>query len=106
MPANNIKIDRSFVSDLAPASPSMAIVEALIGLAKKLGMRVVAEGIETQEQAALLEAAGCRLGQGFLYSKAVDSETTQKLLSRHAQGNSQASRPMPVEDVAEKSRVA
>lgn len=97
VPANNIKIDRSFVSDLAPGSPSMAIVEALIGLAKKLGMRVVAEGIETQEQAALLGAAGCRLGQGFLYSKAVDRDTTARLLSRHAQGIA-AVTPMPIDN--------
>jgi diguanylate cyclase (GGDEF)-like protein len=99
IPANNIKIDRSFVSDLAPGSPCMAIAEALIGLANKLGMRVVAEGIETQEQAALLEAAGCLLGQGFLYSKAVDRDTLARLLSRHAQGIAGVT-PMPIDESA------
>ncbi|MEH2514025.1 diguanylate cyclase (GGDEF)-like protein [Nitrobacteraceae bacterium AZCC 1564] len=99
VPANNIKIDRSFVSDLAPGSPSMAIVEALVGLAGKLGMRVVAEGIETSTQAALLEAAGCLLGQGFLYAKAVDCDTIAKLLSRHAQGIAGAT-PMPIDENA------
>ncbi len=86
IPANNIKIDRSFVADMAPGNPSMAIVEALVGLAAKLGMRVVAEGIETEEQADQLEAVGCALGQGFLFSKAVDREATAVLLRRHAQG--------------------
>lgn len=98
IPANNIKIDRSFVSDLAPGNSCMAIVEAIIGLAGKLGMRVVAEGIETSAQAALLEAAGCSLGQGFLYSKAVDRDTLAGLLSRHAQGVAGVT-PMTVDDV-------
>ncbi|WP_424630796.1 putative bifunctional diguanylate cyclase/phosphodiesterase [Bradyrhizobium sp. SYSU BS000235] len=99
IPANNIKVDRSFVADLAPGNSCMAIVEAIIGLAGKLGMRVVAEGIETLAQAALLEAAGCSLGQGFLYSKAVDRDTLAGLLSRHAQGIAGVV-PMPVDDVA------
>lgn len=86
VPANNIKVDRSFVADMAPGNPSMAIVEALVGLAGKLGMRIVAEGIETEEQAALLQEMGCVLGQGFLFSKAVDREATVMLLRRHAQG--------------------
>ena len=97
VPANNIKIDRSFVSDLAHESPSTAIVEAIVGLAHKLGMRVVAEGIETLEQAALLEAAGCLLGQGFLYSKAVDRDAVARFLSRHAQGIAGVT-PMPIDD--------
>jgi diguanylate cyclase (GGDEF)-like protein len=97
VPANNIKIDRSFVSDLAPGNPSMAIAEALVGLAGKLGMRVVAEGIETSAQAALLEKAGCLLGQGFLYSKAVDCETIATFLRRHAQGIAGVT-PMPIDE--------
>lgn len=105
IPANNIKIDRSFVSDLAPGNSCMAIVEAIIGLAGKLGMRVVAEGIETPEQAALLETAGCLLGQGFLYSKAVDRDTLARLLACHAQGVAGAT-PMPIDVVPQKSRVA
>jgi EAL domain-containing protein (putative c-di-GMP-specific phosphodiesterase class I) len=99
IPVNNIKIDRSFVSGLAPGTSCLAIVEALSGLAHKLGMRVVAEGIETSAQAALLEAAGCLLGQGFLYSKAVDRDATARLLSRHAQGIAGVT-PMPIDDAA------
>jgi diguanylate cyclase (GGDEF)-like protein len=85
VPVDIIKIDKSFVGRLAPGDASMAIVTGLIGIARDLDMRVVAEGVETEEQAAYLEAAGCQLGQGYLFSKAVDREAATRLLLKRSQ---------------------
>lgn len=87
VPVDIIKIDQSFVARLWPDDPSMAIVEGLIGTAKKLGIRVVAEGIETEVQASQLWTMGCKLGQGFAFSRPVDRDTMKVLLLRHAQGD-------------------
>ncbi len=71
MPVDRIKIDRSFVAGLDEAGGgTLAIVRAIIGLGRGLGKIVVAEGIETPEQAERLAALGCHLGQGFLYGRA------------------------------------
>lgn len=64
-----LKIDRSFVSNLAPGSNEATLCEAIIVMAHKLGIRVVAEGVETVLQRDLLVAAGCDFGQGYLFSK-------------------------------------
>ncbi|SDR61896.1 PAS domain S-box-containing protein/diguanylate cyclase (GGDEF) domain-containing protein [Rhizobiales bacterium GAS113] len=69
LPFDKIKIDRSFVRDLATHAESQAIVGALIGLAGDLGVSVTAEGVETQDQLAHLRASGCEEAQGFLISK-------------------------------------
>lgn len=87
VPVDIIKIDQSFVDRLSPDDPSMAIVEGLVETAKKLGIRVVAEGIETETQARQLWTMGCRLGQGFAFSPAVDRHAIKLLLQRHAQGD-------------------
>lgn len=80
-PIDSIKIDRSFVMHLEEGSSQLALCEAMIVMAHKLGIAVVAEGIETEEQNRLLAAAGCDYGQGFLYSKAVDHEVFSGLLA-------------------------
>lgn len=64
---DELKIDRSFIADLARNSQAKAIVKNLLALAENLGVDVVAEGIETQEQRDLLAAMGCQFGQGFLF---------------------------------------
>ncbi|MEH6759401.1 MAG: EAL domain-containing protein [Parasphingorhabdus sp.] len=84
-PVDIIKIDKSFVSQLRVDDPSMAIVEGLLGIARKLGIWVIAEGIETEAQAKLLGEIGCRLGQGYLFSTAVARESATELLLKHAQ---------------------
>jgi len=63
-----IKIDRAFVRNLGPGGTDMALCKAIIVMAHELGIEVVAEGIETEEQRALLSAAGCDYGQGYLFS--------------------------------------
>ncbi|MTW05520.1 EAL domain-containing protein [Pseudoduganella ginsengisoli] len=64
-----LKIDRSFTRNLAPNSSDMALSDAIIVMAHKLGLRVIAEGVETPEQCDLLAQAGCDYGQGYLFAK-------------------------------------
>jgi diguanylate cyclase (GGDEF)-like protein/PAS domain S-box-containing protein len=80
-PFDKIKIDRSFVRDLQGNSHTLAIVRAVLGLASGLGMTVVAEGIETKQDLACLEAEGCREGQGYLFSKARPQADVLELLA-------------------------
>ncbi|SFC30147.1 PAS domain S-box-containing protein/diguanylate cyclase (GGDEF) domain-containing protein [Marinospirillum celere] len=67
-PVNTLKIDQSFVQDLVKDDSNTAIISAVIGLGKGLGMQVVAEGVETALQRKLLEEAGCHVGQGYHFS--------------------------------------
>src|SRR5471030_2913096 len=78
-----LKIDRSFTRNLAPASSDMALSEAIIVMAHKLGLRVIAEGVETPEQRALLTAAGCDYGQGYLFARPMPAEQFDMLLRSH-----------------------
>jgi EAL domain-containing protein (putative c-di-GMP-specific phosphodiesterase class I) len=76
-----LKIDQAFVRNLAPESQDMALCEAIIVMAHKLGIKVVAEGVETEVQRDLLTAAGCDFGQGYHYSRPVPAEAFEVLLS-------------------------
>jgi diguanylate cyclase (GGDEF)-like protein len=69
LPADAIKVDKSFVGGLGEDAEDTAIVRMIVELAHTLGMEVVAEGVETEEQAALLREMGCDFGQGFHFSK-------------------------------------
>ena len=71
---DTIKIDRSFVSDIPHDADDVAITTATVALAHSLNRRVVAEGIETQEQADFLKKLGCEMGQGYYYSKPLTSK--------------------------------
>jgi len=66
-----VKIDQSFVRNLTSASKNMALCKAIIVMAHELGMEVIAEGIETEDQRHLLTAAGCDYGQGYLFSRPI-----------------------------------
>jgi diguanylate cyclase (GGDEF)-like protein len=81
-PVDIIKIDRSFVGAIETGSSSSVIVEALIGIAGRLGMRIVAEGIESDGQALRLAAMGCRFGQGFLFSRPLPAEAVPDFVLR------------------------
>ncbi len=69
LPVKEIKIDRSFIIDIATDSGNQAIVKAILAIAKELGLDVVAEGVETEKQAAYLLSKGCKRAQGYLYAK-------------------------------------
>ena len=69
LPISELKIDRSFVRDLGMTPQSSAVVTAIIALARSLGLRVVAEGVETLRQMEVLHRLGCGIMQGFLFSK-------------------------------------
>jgi diguanylate cyclase (GGDEF)-like protein len=79
-PVDRIKIDRSFVSQLAPGSVSVAIVQAMVTLAHALGIDVTAEGVETADQAKVLNDLGCNVYQGFLFSTPVAPPILEALL--------------------------
>lgn len=81
-PIDIIKIDRSFVEAIDSGARSGAIVESLLTMARRLGMKTIAEGIETQSQAQRLAEMGCRLGQGYLYSPPVPGPLVRELLQR------------------------
>jgi diguanylate cyclase (GGDEF)-like protein len=83
-PINTIKIDRSFVHDLPNNAQDKAITKAIISMAHSLHMQVVAEGIETGDQQALLSASGCDSGQGYLYSRPVIAADIGALLDSFA----------------------
>ena len=72
LPVQKLKIDRSFFVDMTHQADAVAVVRSIVSLAKNLGMKTVAEGVETEEQLALLHEEGCDVVQGFLFSKALD----------------------------------
>ncbi len=80
LPVDRIKIDRSFVMDMPHDPSSAAIVAAVIAMGQTLGMRVTAEGVETQEQLALLRHLGCHEAQGYLFSAPVPWSGFEPLL--------------------------
>ncbi|WP_207062617.1 bifunctional diguanylate cyclase/phosphodiesterase [Motiliproteus sp. SC1-56] len=84
LPVNVLKIDRAFVSELPGNEKDGAIVEAVTHLAHRLGLRVVAEGVETKAQFAYLRALGCDVAQGFLLSKPVRIEGVLSQRDPHA----------------------
>lgn len=79
-PFDFLKIDRSFVMAMTNERESRAIVNTIIALAAGLGRAVIAEGIETAEQHWILTELGCQFGQGYLFSKPVDSDSAAELL--------------------------
>jgi len=70
-PVDTLKIDRSFINDVTTDPGDAAIVEAMVGLARSLGIEPLAEGVETLEQKAFLERIGCNMMQGYLFSRPV-----------------------------------
>ncbi|MDB5819482.1 MAG: histidine kinase [Rhizobacter sp.] len=95
LPISELKIDRSFVRDLGLTPQSSAVVTAIIALARSLGLRVIAEGVETLRQMEVLRGLGCSIMQGFLFSKPMPPEELelwlkQTVLPRKAPWISQA----------------
>ena len=92
LPLDQIKIDRSFVKDLPDDKDDAAITSAIYAMATQLGLTVVAEGVETEEQEAFLQRLGCQTAQGYLYAYPVSADdfvqllvlNNQKRIKRHA----------------------
>lgn len=84
-PFDKLKIDMSFVRSMQHDGGSRKIVGSVIALGQSLGMTVVAEGVETEEQAAILRKLGCDVGQGWLFGKPLDAEQTRQLLMTREQ---------------------
>ena len=80
-PSTTLKIDRSFISRMGGVGENSEIVRTILLLARNLGMQVVAEGVETEEQLAQLRALACDFGQGYLFSKAVNAAAVGRMLS-------------------------
>ncbi len=80
-PIRSLKIDRSFVKDLAATGKDISIVRAIIALAHSLDMEVVAEGIELDLQSEILQSLGCEFGQGFYFSPPVDGPAALAMLN-------------------------
>ena len=81
LPITELKIDRSFVQGLSSTPQSVAVVTAIIALARSLGLRVVAEGVETIRQMEVLHGLGCVVFQGFAFSRAVQPEEIERWIT-------------------------
>ncbi|MDA8093662.1 MAG: EAL domain-containing protein [Betaproteobacteria bacterium] len=83
--AHKLKIDRAFVRDLPRSANSRAIVEAVLAMGKDLGVEILAEGVENEEQAAYLAGQGCQSAQGYLFGAPADADGFEDayLASRH-----------------------
>ncbi len=85
-PISTLKIDRSFVTNAATDPDDATIVRTIIEMGRSLGLQVIAEGIETEEQRYFLLHSGCQMGQGRLFGDAITSEAFLELLLRQATG--------------------
>src|ERR1700733_8451004 len=80
LPFDELKVDRSFVSSMTTERESRKIVAAVVGLGQSLGLKTVAEGVETPEQADLLARLGCEIGQGWHYGRPAPAEQLPSLI--------------------------
>ncbi|WP_025783822.1 EAL domain-containing protein [Sporosarcina sp. D27] len=81
-PAETLKIDMSFVRDIETSENSRAIIKAIVTMADTAGMNVIAEGIETAEQADIVRQLGCREGQGYFYSRPIPATEIREFLEK------------------------
>jgi EAL domain-containing protein (putative c-di-GMP-specific phosphodiesterase class I) len=80
-PIDTLKIDRSFVSRMTDNQENAEIVRTIVVLAQNLGMDVVAEGVETNDQLVLLKKLGCENGQGYFFSKPVNPDGAERIIA-------------------------
>jgi EAL domain-containing protein (putative c-di-GMP-specific phosphodiesterase class I) len=81
-PFNVLKIERSFIRDIVSNIPDQKLVNAAIAMAHSLGMQVIAEGVETEQQLVLLAVQGCDQAQGYLFSKPVPPAEITTILAQ------------------------
>jgi diguanylate cyclase (GGDEF)-like protein/PAS domain S-box-containing protein len=92
-PVQEVKVDRAFVQGVAESPVDSAIVRAVIDLAGAIGISTVAEGVETEDQAAGLKLLGCQVAQGFYFSRPLGTEDFDALLARHFEKLAKSVRP-------------
>jgi EAL domain-containing protein (putative c-di-GMP-specific phosphodiesterase class I) len=80
-PVDTLKIDRAFVSRIGRTDEDLKILRAIVALAHSLGMRAIAEGIETPRQLAYLKELGCEFGQGYFFARPLDIESAKELIA-------------------------
>src|SRR6185312_2867779 len=93
-PFDILKVDRSFVCRMGTDRESLGIVETILTLAQKLGKKVVAEGVETDQQVAALLELGCGYGQGYLFSRPLWAADAAKLITKHGGLDPMADNPV------------
>lgn len=94
-----VKIDRSFVSRIEPGTKALVLCDNIIRMSHSLGLKVVAEGIETQEQRDLLEELGCDYGQGYLLGRPISTESFDLLFAQPSTDLHRVRLPRPSESV-------
>jgi EAL domain-containing protein (putative c-di-GMP-specific phosphodiesterase class I) len=82
LPLDQLKIDQSFIHNIGIKPADAVIVQTIVGMARNLGIEVIAEGVETEAQRAFLELHGCALCQGYLFSQPVPIEQFEALLEQ------------------------
>ena len=90
VPFDKIKIDQSFIENIADDDNSLAIVQAVITVAKARNVITVAEGVETEQQREMLRMLGCSEMQGYLFSRAVPKQDLLRFFPKHAQRTADA----------------
>jgi len=80
MPIDNLKIDRSFIKNIHHSTKDQAFVQAIVTMAHTLGMKIIVEGVELEEQFTFLKKIGCEVAQGYLFSKPIPAEQLKHLL--------------------------
>jgi EAL domain-containing protein (putative c-di-GMP-specific phosphodiesterase class I) len=83
LPLDNLKLDQSFVRGLPDDRDDLAICTAVIAMGKALGLKVIAEGVETSEQLAVLRALGCDVGQGYLFARPMPAAHFFEFMQNH-----------------------
>jgi len=82
-PINTLKIDRSFISDIVENDEDRVIAQTIISMAHSLGLKTVAEGVETKEHVTMLKSMGCDILQGYYYSKAISDTSFIQFIQEH-----------------------
>jgi EAL domain-containing protein (putative c-di-GMP-specific phosphodiesterase class I) len=96
LPFDTLKIDRSFIRELSAGSDGLDIVKAIVEMAHSLRLRVIAEGVETEEQLSQLRELGCKYVQGFLFSKPLDTKAVEVLYGEAREPGLFFSTPVPL----------
>jgi EAL domain-containing protein (putative c-di-GMP-specific phosphodiesterase class I) len=90
LPLDNLKLDQSFVRGLPDDSDDLAICTAVIAMGRALGLKVIAEGVETSAQLATLRGLGCQVGQGYLFARPMPAAQFLAFMQRHADSQATA----------------